>query len=280
MLVSIIYMIQGDDMIRIIEINSVEEISRLILEKTYNKEINRLRSSYYYRGMPDSSFKLMTSLARNCKHLSFSLEDNLLENFIKYVKLEEPTIDESIWKAMIMGQHYGLPTRLLDWTHSPLVALHFANNEENFEKLSSRDSVVWKIDINELNRHLPEKYRSALEQKRSSVFSIETLSEVVSSIDEYDNDMGDRAMASIEPPSIDHRIANQYSFFSIIPKGITDIEDYIDKNTDSTVKFIINKKIRWDIRDILDSYNMSERMMLPGKAGIAKWLARHYFVKD
>ena len=41
-----------------------------------------------------------------------------------------------------------------------------------------------------------------------------------------------------------------------------------------------NKSLLWDIRDTLDQLNMNERMIYPGKDGIAKWLARHYFVRD
>ena len=74
-----------------------------------------------------------TSLMRNCGDKASELETPLLENFIKYVSIEDPTIDESIWKAMIIGQHHGLPTRLLDWSHSTLVALHFANTESEEE---------------------------------------------------------------------------------------------------------------------------------------------------
>ena len=43
--------------------------------------------------------------------------------------------------------------------------------------------------------------------------------------------------------------------------------------------YIIDRKLRWDLRDILDQLNMNERMIYPGMDGIAKWLARHYYVK-
>ena len=86
-------------------------------------------------------------------------------------------------------------------------------------------------------------------------------------------------MVTVEPPSIDQRIVSQYSFFTVIPSGIENIEEFLDKNTSNTVKYIIDKKLRWDLRDILDQLNMNERMIYPGKDGIAKWLARHYFVK-
>ena len=116
-------------MIKTIKIDSLDGVKDLVFEQERNKENGRFRSSFFYRGMPDPSFDLSTSLMRNCGDKACALEMPLLENFIKYVSIEDPTIDESIWKAMIVGQHHGLPTRLLDWTHSVLVALHFAETE-------------------------------------------------------------------------------------------------------------------------------------------------------
>ena len=260
-------------------IETIDGIKDLIFEQTYNSTIDRTRSSYFYRGMPDSTYRLITSLGRNCKHSYRELEQPLLDNFIKYVRIEDPTINESVWKAMVIGQHYGLPTRLLDWTHSTLVALHFANSEDSLDMLSQRDCVVWRIDMREIHRNLPPKYSNYLNNKKTFVFSLDGLTEVVDSIEQYDEDMGDNAMVCFEPPSIDQRIANQYSFFSVVPSGITDLETFLDTYTTNTVKYVIDKKLRWELRDILDQFNINERMIYPGKAGIAKWLARHYFVK-
>ena len=152
-------------MITIKRIDTIDRIKDLIFEQTYNDAIDRTRSSYFYRGMPDASYKLVTSLSRNCKGSYSELEQPLLDNFIKYVRIEDPTINESVWKAMVIGQHYGLPTRLLDWTHSTLVALHFANTEDNLDMLSQRDCVVWRIDMRDLNKNLPEKYAEYLRAK-------------------------------------------------------------------------------------------------------------------
>ena len=180
---------------------------------------------------------------------------------------------------MVIGQHYGLPTRLLDWTHTTLVALHFANTEENLYMLSQRDCVVWRIDMREIHQNLPRKYSDYLKEKKTFVFSLDGLSEVAESIAQYDADMKDAAMVCFEPPSVDQRIANQYSFFSVIPSGITDLEAFLDTHTTNTVKYVIDRKLRWELRDVLDQFNINERMIYPGKTGIAKWLARHYFVK-
>ena len=92
--------------------------------------------------------------------------------------------------------------------------------------------------------------------------------------------MGQSALVMVEPPSIDQRIVNQYSFFSIVPSGINNLCEFLDENTENTVKYVISKDLRWDLRDILDQLNMNERMIYPGKDGIAKWLARHYYVKQ
>ena len=267
-------------MIQTVKIDSMNGVKDLLFEQERNPDNKRFRSSFFYRGMPDPSFNLSTSLQRNCGKLADALELPLLENFVKYVKIEDPTIDESIWKAMIVGQHHGLPTRLLDWTHSTLVALHFAETEGNLEDLDKRDCVVWRIDTRELNSKLPDKYSEALKQKKTFIFSVKLLTEITNSLQEYDMDMGGKSLITLEPPSIDQRIANQYSFFTVLPKGIDSLEKYLDENTENTVKYIIDRSLRWDLRDILDQLNMSERTIYPGKDGIAHWLARHYYVRS
>ena len=87
-------------------------------------------------------------------------------------------------------------------------------------------------------------------------------------------------MVILEPPSKDQRIINQYSYFSVIPQDMKDIETFLDESTDNTVKYLIDKSVRWDLRDLLDQYNISERVMYPGLDGLSKWIARHYYVKD
>ena len=172
-----------------------------------------------------------------------------------------------------------MPTRLLYWTHSALVALHFAMTEENLEDMDAHDAMVWRIDMNEQINHLPEKYRLAIGREQTTLFSVEMLRKLASSLDEYDEDMGDHSMVIIEPPSTNNRIITQYSFFSVIPAGMTDIEAFLDQHTNNTVRYIIDAKLRWRVRDMLDSLNISERLFFPGLDGLSKWIARHYYVK-
>ena len=266
-------------MITVKRIDTIDGIKDLIFEQTYNAAIDRTRSSYFYRGMRDANYELSTSLSRNCKSSYVELEQPMLDNFINYVQIEDPSINESVWKAMVIGQHYGLPTRLLDWTHSTLVALHFANSEENLDKLGQRDCVVWRIDLQDINRNLPKKYQEYLQNKNTFVFSLDGLAELAPDIRQYDADMGSDSMVCFEPPSVDQRIVNQYSFFSAIPSGVKDLEAFLEAHTERTVKYVIDKKLRWELRDILDQFNINERMIHPGTDGIAKWLARHYYVK-
>ncbi len=261
-------------------INDFEDIKKEIIDFPYDDNCGRYRGYYLYRGLPDVSYKLKTSLQRNCGELSSRFEEKLLNNFIKYTATEISKEDNNIWRNMILGQHHGLPTRLLDWTHSPLVGLHFAVSDNSFDNLDKNDCVLWQIDTSKLHAFLPEKIKSVLQEKGTNVFSVDMLKNITPSLNTYDEDMGNKSMVVLEPPSIDPRIINQYSFFTVVPRKIEDLEAFFieNGNLDAT-KYIIDKSIKWQIRDFLDEANISERTIYPGLDGICKWLARHYYVK-
>ncbi len=266
-------------MINTVRIHDMDSLFRMISEQEYRSDLGRNRNLYVYRGQPDADFELVTSLMRNCKDKRKELEPCILRNFTKYAELEEPSIESSVWMQMIFGQHHGLPTRLLDWSYSPLIALHFSTAENDMDQMSKHDSAVWRIDIHELHEILPEKYRAESKRVNNTVFSVDMMENVCSSLAQYDDDMGNRSMVIIEPPSVDPRIVNQYSFFSVIPSGMEDIEKFLDENTNETYKYVIDKELRWQVRDMLDHQNISERIVYPGLDGLSRWLGRHYFVK-
>lgn len=266
-------------MIKEIYINSLDKIKDIIFDQEYDNKINRYRSHYLYRGMPNVMFHLRTTLQRNCKEKETFLEQSILRNFSKYAVNMDPLLSESAWRQLIIGQHYGLPTRLLDWTYSSLVGLHFATSGEAFEEMEKHNAVLWQIDILEMNKLLPEQYRKKLEEENAYLFTIDMLEKVVSDFSSYDENMSDRSMILLEPPSIDQRIINQYSYFSVVPEAIKDVEGFLYANTFNTVKYIISKEIKWRVRDMLDQLNINERTIFPGLDGLSAWIKRHYYVK-
>ena len=61
---------------------------------------------------------------------------------------------------------------------------------------------------------------------------------------------------------------------------MNDIEGFLNGSTSQTVRYVIKKDLRWQIRDFLDHQNINERLIYPGLDGIARWLGRHYYVMN
>ena len=277
--------------IRVEQITTLEQISKIIWDQQYQSTLMRNRSPYLYRGLPNSNYHLVTSLRRNCKEKKNDIELAILRNFVKYAALEDPALKTSIWRQMIVGQHHGLPSRLLDWTYSVLIALHFATSGENLDDMSKNDAVLWQIDILEMNQRLPKNYQTTLKNESAFLMTVDMMDSLTRGgntydiLNRYDSDMGTASMVFLEPPSIDQRIIGQYSYFSIIPSRIenlqddTGIETFLDE-TQNTVKYIISTDLKWRIRDMLDQMNINERILFPGLDGIISWMKRHYYVRS
>ena len=84
-------------MYKILTINTIEEVLALTVDQPWDSRNRRHRGYYLYRGLPNESFELKTSLQRNCGRLSAKLEPKILENFSKYTAIEtEVEIDKIV----------------------------------------------------------------------------------------------------------------------------------------------------------------------------------------
>ena len=247
----------------------------LLFGGSWNEQLGRFRAPCAYRGLSESSYLLETTLIRLGGPFA-RLEQHLLRNFRKYAHRNVVARD-SFWHWLSMAQHHGLPTRLLDWTHSPLVAVHFATaNTEKFDQ----DGAVWCIDYERTHLLLPEPMLRKLQGEGANTFTTELLAEAVSSLDELDQMSVRPYLLFFEPPSIDDRIVNQYALFSVVSNPTLGLEDWIAEHPDLCRKIVIPASLKWEIRDKLDQCNITERVLFPGLDGLSRWLHRHYSPKN
>lgn len=101
----------------------------------------------WFRGQSNKEWSLTCSLARDSK--TASAEAMLIKGFKQNAVAFLTSAPRSEWDWMFVMQHYRLPTRLLDWTESPLTALYFA--VEGVQ--SSADATVWCLDPIGLNKN-------------------------------------------------------------------------------------------------------------------------------
>jgi hypothetical protein len=115
--------------------------------------------SPWFRGHGDASWELepgwcRMSPAGRTLGADWYNESNLLAEF----KLRAPrylqTVPATEWEWLFVMQHYGLPTRLLDWTESALVGLYFALRDSP----GDCDAGVWVLDPWWLNHHSLKRY--------------------------------------------------------------------------------------------------------------------------
>jgi hypothetical protein len=199
-------------------------------------------------------------------------ERHLLTSFRKYA-LRSAVHGDSVWNWLSLAKHHGLPTRLLDWTYSPFVAMHFATHDvRHFDD----DAAIWCVDYRKTNELLPKQLSKLIEGEDVNIFTTELLSRAATTLDEFDRLGKNDFVLFFEPPSLDERIVNQFALFSLPSSPRLKLDELLEQREASYRRIIIPANLKWEIRDKLDQANITERVLFPGLDGLSQWLKRYF----
>jgi hypothetical protein len=243
----------------------------LLYEDSWQPQLRRHRSHVAFRGVAHAEHGLRTGLARLGQ--DSAIEHHLLRNFVKYVEERPDARHDSVWHWLALAQHHGLPSRLLDWSYSPLVALHFVTeNATAFDV----DGVVWCVDYQAAKSLLPAPLATVLQRGASDVFTQELLARAVESLSGLRDLSPAPALVFLEPPSLDQRIVTQYALFSLLTHVEAEMQTWVDEHPALCRRVVIPAAIKAEVRDKLDQANVTERVLYPGLDGLCRWLKRYY----
>lgn len=251
-----------------------------LFEGSWNPALQRHRSPFAFHGLTSADHDLTTTLqrlARGSENIS-NLELSIIRNFRKYAHEDRRGRADSIWHWLAVAQHHGLPTRLSDWTFSPLVALHFVTDTAAD---MDRDGAVWCVNFVEAKQLLPRSLRRILDEEGSDTFTVDML-QGIASLRAFDA-LAPRGAQSdggfllfLEPPALDARIVNQAALFSVMPSPTASLADWLGRHPQLCRRVVVPAELKWEIRDKLDQSNINERTLFPGLDGLSRALARYY----
>jgi hypothetical protein len=128
------------------KIRSVPELLEVV--ELHGK--NRSRLPVWFRGSTNKAHRLLPSLARKpfkVKH-ERALINVFKQNAFQFIE-QRP---QSQWEWLFLARHHACPTRLLDWTESPLIGLYFSTHSlDNVEKNDRKDGCLWVLFPTKLN---------------------------------------------------------------------------------------------------------------------------------
>jgi hypothetical protein len=245
-------------------------LHELLFADSWHEGLGRHRSDFVFRGQASREARLETSLQRlGGDHAA--VEPHLLRNFRKYAE-RSAVPEDAVWQWLALAKHHGLPTRLLDWTYSPYVALHFATASGSAYE---EDGAIWMVDFVKANALLPDGLRAAVEEEGMNALSAEILGREAPTLADFDR-LGDDFVVFFEPPALDDRIVNQYALFSLMPSPHARMDDWLDRHPELRRRVVLPAGLKWEVRDKLDQANITERVLFPGLDGLAVWLKRYF----
>ena len=226
----------------------------------------------WYRGQQRRHWRLLPSIVRE-RCSDRETEDEIREEFA----IRAPAVSgaEALptnkWDLYFLMQHFGAPTRLLDWTESPLIALYFAVRDNP----GYYDSAVWMLDPYELNRRVIKRDEvvgpSATgvnpdDAKRVARWLPERWSKA--KLPDYP--------VAVFPTHIARRISSQKSCFTIHGAKEEGFAPFAIGSSACLTKVILPASAIPDVRVDLRRYGIDDTTIFPDLEGLSRTLLTTY----
>ena len=260
-------------------------------------------AAWIFRGVSDATWELEPRIehyAKGGRMRWAALETKVSEEFRRHapVRLEQPLAseDEMTWLALM--QHYGAPTRLLDFTFSPFVALYFAARDcrkrgkharvwaIDSQAINSRcREVVWRAQDAERERRgengsgrvslNPDDFASDRDVLKRENLAMQRRAEfVLAATGTFRAELNRLGCVCVAlPPSFNPRLANQQGVFLF--NGAEDLQFFaslermMEEQTDWCRRFDIPEGLLSEIETQLFQMNIHEQSLFPDMHGLA-----------
>lgn len=299
------------------EITSFEEYL-----KTVRNELPKGR--IYFRGqskrITESDYTLRPSIGRHEKFKMKKLferdqiERAVLDTFTNHLLSHVRHLPRNEWEALAIAQHHGLPTRFMDWTTNPLVALYFATRQSKFLNTTTKDDETIRREPLDSAVYVltsePTRYSDLERPKENGVTPVRDIATTPADSDSAYEEFGladpddqvpnlavlknsreeseDSPKKKVEvvspfeikenviydPPHVSPRIRAQDGVLMACHDPITSLDD------NDILEIVIKHEAHDEIRRRLDQYGVFDKQLFPDLDGIAKWLKYRVFEID
>lgn len=248
------------------------------LERSVSEAIARFDNYLpLWRGHANIRWKLTAEVFRRTKDGRNYVEVTLIRYFMAQAEsrsIKCPNVNDSLgW--LMLARHYGLPTRLLDWTNSPLVALYFASLDDPDNPTA--DGCIWAIAPGILNFQMTGEHRLFAPDEKE----IQETANIAFEVDHSELRRKTKAMISRALASgtreIDPRILVQHGSFTVHSDGAPLCGMRYKLNRKGKLVpwrccFRIPAKSKAAIRATLSNFAVTKASLFPDLGALAEYL--------